>query len=153
MLHHSPCLAYGHRFLGAFTAGFLALPSVASAQLGGEELPLPTETGELTLPVRLGIYLTLLIITFILYLPVGYRILLKRNGLWPRTVYGLCIGLFLATMVLCLWPLFDTYWTRFDAGPWEAYGPRTLIVTGSIAAFVLTLLLIRSNTPNSQQHP
>lgn len=127
--------------------GFLVLqsPAVLFAQFIDEDSGLaPVDSGEWTLPVRLGIYATIVIVAFCFYLLAGYRIMLTRDGIWPSTLYGWCLGLFLATSILVLWWLFGDKWIQSGGDPIRAYGPQILIVTAAVVALALSVLLFRS---------
>lgn len=139
------------RLIGCVLLIIAASSAPVCAQFIGDEPLDPVEaTGELTVLVRVGIYVTILIVAFGLFFLAGYRVLLTRRGLWPSTLYGLCLGLFLATSIVVLWPLFGDYWIRDNRGPLEAYGPQLLIVTGAVTAFVLSMLLFRSAETNKE---
>lgn len=130
---------------------FLIGPAAAHAQIVEDDLqPLVSTEGELTLPVRLGIYVTLLVVFFLLYFLAGYRVMLKRNGMWPTTLYGLCLGLFLATALMLLWPLFGYRWISNVGGPFEAYGPQALIVISAALSLGLSIMLFR-HQPSDQE--
>lgn len=144
MIHRLLAIIASQRLVVLSAMLFVIAPAAAHAQIVEDELqPLASTEGELTLPVRLGIYITLLVVFFLLYFQAGYRVMLKRNGMWPTTLYGLCLGLFLATALTLLWPLFGYRWIRNDGGPFEAYGPQVLIVISAIMSLGLSVMLFR----------
>lgn len=144
MLHRIISAVALRRLPALAAISLLIGPAIALAQIVEDDLqPLTAAEGELTLPVRLVIYITLLAVFFLLYFLAGYRVMLTRKGMWPSTLYGLCLGLFLATAVGLLWPLFGYKWISNDGGPFEAYGPQVLIVFCAILSLTLSVLLFR----------
>lgn len=98
---------------------------------------------------RVAIYLVIVIIAFSLFMVGIYRAALSRHGWWPGTLYGVCLGLFLATCLLAVIPLFlEPYrqleWVRNIGGPVESMGLQIGSITSAVLAFLLSWRLNRS---------
>ncbi len=137
--------------LGVMPAAVLADVS----EFGLDELPpVPASSGEMTIVVRLSIYLLIIVLSFSLFLIAVYRATLSRHGMWPGTLYGICLGLFLGTCILAVWPLFlapyqQLEWVRNTGGPVESMGLQAAVIVGAIVAFLLCWRLYRSQPPQA----
>ena len=132
------------RLIHLIAVCLLLCPTRVLAQFTDDDtVPIASDSGEWTLLVRLGIYATILVIAFCFFFLAGYRVMLSRDGVWPSSLYGWCLGCFLATSIVILWPLFGDKWIGNES-PFSAYGPQILIVTGAVVALVFSVLLFRS---------